>query len=143
MNLEKYKKTGDFTLSSGEKSDFYYDLKEAMGDPLILKDIIEKIIKTHNFDEIDVIIGIEYGGVPLAVGVSIATGKPFAVLRKKKKAYGTEKRIEGYQGFGKVLLLDDVKTTGGSIEKAKEYLFDMGYRVVAVDVAYTRTNSNK
>jgi orotate phosphoribosyltransferase len=109
-----------------------------MGEPTILNEIISKIIKTHNFNNIDVVIGIEYGGIPLAVGVSLITGVPFAILRKKKKAYGTEKRIEGYQKFGNVLLLDDVKTTGHSIELAKEYLFDMGYKIIATDVAYNR-----
>lgn len=138
MNLEKYKKLGDFKLSSGLKSNYYYDLKEAMGEPKILMDVIAKIVDSHDFNKIDVVIGIEYGGVPLAVGVSLATGTPFAVLRKSKKKYGTKKRIEGYQKFGNVLLLDDVKTTGNSILEAKEYLTFLGYKIVATDVAFSR-----
>ena len=138
MNLEKYKKTGNFVLSSGEQSNVYYDLKEAMGDPVILNDVIKKIEAKHDMSWIDVIIGIEYGGVPLAVGLSLKTGVPFAVLRKKEKEHGMKKRIEGYQRVGNVLLLDDVRTTGASIQNAKEYLTGLGYNVAGTEVAFTR-----
>jgi orotate phosphoribosyltransferase len=138
MDLEKYKKVGEFTLSSGKKSNVYYDLKEAMGEPEILNDVIQKIKTKWDLSNIDVIVGIEYGGVPLAVGLSLATNIPFAVLRKKAKEYGMGKRIEGYQRFGNAILLDDVKTTGGSIQKAKEYLTELGYNVIITEVAFTR-----
>lgn len=134
MNLDKYKKTGNFTLSSGKKSNTYYDLKEAMGEPAVLSEMIDGIIGI----DYDVIIGIDYGGTPLAVALSLRYGVPYAILRKEKKQYAMWHRIEGYQGKGRVLLVDDVSTTGNSMKEAREYLKSEGYDVVKTKVIMER-----
>ena len=125
-----WKKTGKFTLSSGQIVDSYYDLKEMLGNPKLLEeetyDIMEKS-KKHNFD---VIIGIDYGGVPLAVSLSLKTGIPYAILRKEQKLHGMQKRIEGSPIKGRCILLDDVKTTGKSLVEAKDYLNNNDYYVL-------------
>jgi len=138
FDIEKYKKTGDFELSSGKKSKFYYDIKEALGEPENLRDITRELDKKHNMKNIDVIIGIDYGGIPMAVALSLYVDIPFAILRKEKKNHGTMKRIEGYQKVGRALLLDDVTTTGGSLKEAKTYLKSLGYEIMATDVALHR-----
>jgi len=136
--FEKYKKIGNFKLSSGRTSSYYYDIKEAMGEPENLREIIRELDKEHNFKDIDVIVGIEYGGVPIAVGLSLYTSIPFAVIRNSEKQHGTQKRIEGYQKVGRVLLLDDVKTSGRSIKDAKVYLKSKGYTITATSTVIIR-----
>ena len=129
FDKEKYKKKGSFFLSSGQSSDFYYDIKEAMGTPQNLK----RMYADFKLDlplYFDLFIGLDYGGIPLAVTCSIMTGKPYAILRKKQKPYGTMKVIEGYQGKGKVVLLDDVSTTGKSLKSAEGYLTSQGYEII-------------
>jgi len=138
MDLDKYKKTGKFQLSSGHESTYYYDVKEAMGEPTNLREMVSDLDKKHNMKDIDVIIGIDYGGIPLAVGLSLYTNVPFATVRKEAKDHGTKKRIEGYQQKGRVLLLDDVRTSGHSIKEAKEYLKSKGYTIEATATVMTR-----
>lgn len=138
MDLEKYKKTGKFTLASGEKSDYYYDLKEAMGNPENLRQFVRDLDKKHKMKNFDVIIGIDYGGIPLAVGLSLYTSLPFAVIKKETKDHGTQKRIEGWQEIGNVLLLDDVRTSGHSIKEAKQYLKSLGYKIIATETVMKR-----
>ena len=130
LDLEKYRKTGKFILSSGKESDHYYDVKEAMGEPSNLQKMFAVIMQSVPL-EVDVFIGLAYGGIPLAVISSIMTGKPFAVLRKEEKKWGTKKLIEGWQKKGKAVLLDDVQTTGDSLDKAELYLNSQGYDVIA------------
>ena len=73
----------------------------------------------------------------MAVGLSLYTNVPFAVIRKKHKEHGTEQIIEGYKKVGRVLLLD-VRTTGGSINDAKQYLKILGYEITSTDVVFDR-----
>lgn len=124
-----YKKTGDFILSSGLESNYFIDLKEAMGEPQILKQMIEYlekriVIRPH------VIIGLEYGGIPLAVGLSLKMKIPFAILRKQRNTHGMRNRIEGYQKKGKAIIIDDVYQTGMSTTNAETYLTYSGYKVL-------------
>ena len=137
MNLEKYKKIGNFTLSSGQQSHCYYDVKEAMGIPANLQSIFFELMQFIP-PNVELFVGLEYGGVPLAVTCSLMTGKPYAVLRKQANQHGLEKRIEGFQGKGNVILLDDVKTTGSSISSAEQYLNKHGYNVLDTLVVIDR-----
>lgn len=137
MNVDKYKKTGQFTLTSGAQTSVYYDIKEAMGEPQNLYDMAEEIALRLT-KKPDVIIGLDYGGIPLAVALSLQLRIPYAVLRKEQKKYGTRKRIEGYQGKGRVLLVDDVTNTGASLDAAYAYLKSVGYDVIQVESYYVR-----
>ena len=78
-------KFGDFTLASGKKSKFYVDIKKASMNPELLKLIacrVSKIIKNHSINA-DYIGGVALGGVPIAVSVSLETGKPLLMIRKE------------------------------------------------------------
>ncbi len=142
IDFEKYRKSGKFTLSSGVESPYYYDMKEMVGDPKNLWKIIKEIaweIELTKRLKIDVIIGVATGGIAVAVGLSLYTKIPFAILRKEKNPHGMEKRIEGWQGKGNVLLVDDVKTSGITLNNSKTYLESLGYSVKAIKVIYDRS----
>lgn len=108
-------KVGDFTLSSGRKSRYYVDKYLFETSPKILKEIVKEII-SRTTGEYDKIAGLELGGVPLATALSLFTDKPFIIIRKKEKEYGTKALIEGSMNEGdKVLIIEDVTTTGHTL----------------------------
>ena len=117
---------GDFTLSSGKKSNYYINMKKAITEPEILS-TIAKLINEKIDDGIDKIAGPALGAVPIATAVSLESGKPLLMIRKEKKGYGTSKLIEGNLIEGdNVILVEDVTTTGGSLLKAINAIVDNG-----------------
>ena len=134
-------KYGEFTLTSGKKSKYYVDIKKASTNPGILKEIVEKME-----EEVDgtKIAGMELGAVPLAAALSLETDTPFLMIRKKKKGHGTGGRIEGELGKGeKVVVVEDVTTTGGSSIETVEVLRDAGAIVDKVLVVVDREEGAK
>ena len=132
----------DFTLASGRKSKHFFDMKPVMMDPecahllgVLIHDQIKKI------GEVDAVGVLELGAVPLT-GISIAKagrGSPLRgfIVRKEPKGRGGRKTgnppgIEGssLQPGNRVVLLEDVTTTGGSALKAARMLSEMGCEVV-------------
>jgi orotate phosphoribosyltransferase len=114
-------KTGEFTLTSGKKSNFYVDIKAASTNPKILKEIAVKM--SEYVKDVDRIAGMELGAVPLAVAVSLECHLPYIIIRKKERAHGTGKLIEGDLNPGdRVLLVEDVTTTGSSVVKAADII---------------------
>ena len=118
-----YKKSG-YKLSSGKYSNFYYDLKLAIGNPEILYQICGEIFKKVSDDEkIKSIGGIETGSIPIASAFvlyySIISKRKlsFYYIRKERKSYGTEKMIEGVLRPSAVLI-DDVMMQGNSVKEA-------------------------
>jgi orotate phosphoribosyltransferase len=107
-------KFGKFKLTSGSISDYYIDIKKASTDPIILEIIAKEISKySKNYD---LIAGMELGAVPLIVALSLQTKIPFVIIRKTKRNHGTSKQIEGKNVENKkVLIIEDVTTSGGSV----------------------------
>jgi orotate phosphoribosyltransferase len=103
---------GDFTLSSGAKSSYYLDVKTAITHPAVLLAIGEEMARRAPFD---VVAGVAVGGVPIAVATSITSGKPYAIIRNTEKAHGKGGRIIGSVSGKRVLLVEDVTTSGGSV----------------------------
>ncbi len=139
--IKKCIKRGKFVLTSGKVSDYYIDLKKAYTDPRVLKLISRKIIKIMKKENIavDKIAGIELGSVPIAVAVSLDLDKPFLIVRKEKKEHGTARKIEGEVKAGdKVVLVEDVTTTGSTVVEAAKSLRDSGAVVEAVIVVVDR-----
>jgi len=119
---------GEFTLTSGRKSSFYVDIKKASCEPRILKAIGEDIAPTAR--GFDLIAGMELGAVPIAASAAIASMKPYVIVRKGERTHGTGKSIEGPDVKGKrVLIVEDVTTTGGSVVKTIERLREAGATV--------------
>ncbi len=121
-------KTGEFTLTSGKKSNFYVDIKQASTNPQILKEIAECMASKMKGE--DKIAGMELGAVPLAVALSLETKIPYLIIRKEERKHGTGKLIEGPLKSGdSVLLVEDVTTTGSSLIKAAEIIRKEGGKV--------------
>jgi orotate phosphoribosyltransferase len=120
-------KFGEFTLSSGKKSNYYIDIKKAITNPKILKSIAISVHKSIYEDTIDKIAGPALGAIPIATAISLESNIPLLMIRKEKKDYGTSKLIEGELNKGdNVAIVEDVTTTGNSLLKAIKAIEDNG-----------------
>lgn len=126
---------GEFTLRSGRKSNYYLDKYRFETQPDVLIEL-GKLFAERIGKDIDRIAGAELGAVSLAASASMASGKPFVIVRNQKKDYGTSKLVEGILNPGdRVLIVEDVLTTGGQVLEAAKSLIDAGAvvdRIVAV-----------
>lgn len=130
---------GDFTLSSGKKSDYYINMKKAITDPEILSTISKLITGLIADDDIDKVAGPALGAVPIATAVSLESKLPLLMIRKEKKGYGTSKLIEGELNEGDdVIVVEDVSTTGGSLLKAIKAIQENGGNVKRAFVVVDR-----
>lgn len=130
---------GDFTLSSGKKSNYYINMKKAITEPEILSAISSLITEKIKDDEIDKVAGPALGAVPIATAVSLESKLPLLMIRKEKKGYGTSKLIEGELLEGdNVIVVEDVSTTGGSLLKAIKAIQENGGNVKRAFVVVDR-----
>lgn len=130
---------GDFTLSSGKKSNYYINMKKAITEPEILSTISKLITQKIDLDDIDKVAGPALGAVPIATAVSLESKLPLLMIRKEKKGYGTSKLIEGELNEGdNVIVVEDVSTTGGSLLKAIRAINDNGGNVKRAFVVVDR-----
>lgn len=103
---------GEFVLSSGKKSDIYFDKFLFLTDPGILAELAGEVASMIP-EGITHIASPEGAATLLLAAVGLRTGLPMAVVRKEAKAYGTRSQIEGYAPEGsRVALIEDVSTTG-------------------------------
>src|ERR1035437_2523107 len=123
-------KYGNFTLTSGKKTKYYIDIKKASTDPKTLKPIARQAaIKIEDMD-VSTVAGIELGSVPLATAVSMETELPLLIVRRVTKDYGTKSRFVGdIKPKDKILMLEDVTTTGGSVIDAIKIVREAGASV--------------
>jgi uridine monophosphate synthetase len=116
-------KIGKFTLKSGIISRYYFNIKEIISEPNLLKYVIDYISFYTNEHSFNKICGIPLGGLPIATGLSLKSNKPLIFVRYEKKKYGLREQIEGkYNINDKVLVIDDVLTSGKSIMESYEIL---------------------
>ena len=124
---------GEFQLSSGSTSDYYIDCRtttlDARGAQLVGEVFLDEI--REQGWEADAIGGLTMGADPIVVAVAVTSGTLHGFLvRKAEKQHGTGQRIEGFREKGaRVVIVDDVCTTGSStvqaIEAAREYGFEV------------------
>ena len=126
---------GDFTLRSGRKSSFYIDKYLFETQPDILAEIGRRLAD-HVDPRTARIAGAELGGVAIAAAAALAANLPFLSVRNARKDYGTSKLFEGaLQPGDRILLVEDIATTGGQVLEAAKVLSDAGavvQRIVAV-----------
>ena len=109
---------GKFRLRSGKMSSFYWDKYRFESKPDLLEEILEMMqrLLPASFDKL---AAMQLGGVPLATGLSLKTGKPCLYVRKTVKNYGTCNLVEGGFNHGeKVVVIEDVITTAGQVSSS-------------------------
>ncbi len=125
---------GDFVLRSGRRSRFYLDKYLFSTQPDLLRDIAAGLAaKLPAHEPFDLLAGPELGAVAIVAALSLACGKPFAIVRKGEKGYGTNKAMEGRAEAGQtVVMVEDVVTSGGAALMAVERLREAGLVVPAL-----------
>jgi len=130
--------TGEFTLKSGKKSDLYFDLRKLYSDPTIFKIICSLMWNLVDTDY-DLICGVPTGAIPMATIMSAERECPMIILRKEEKQYGGKNLVEGtFEKGDRVLLIEDVMTTGSSIQESIEKLESLELKVVQTIVVINR-----
>lgn len=129
-----------FTWASGIKSPIYCDTRLTISDPVIRKQIAQglaSLIKA-NFGECEVVAGTATAGIPHAAWVSDILEQPMVYVRSKAKEHGRGNQIEGKYAPGqKVVVVEDIVSTGGSSVIAVEALRAAGCEVLGVVCVYT------
>ena len=136
---ERSFRRGDFVLASGKRSNFYLDMKPTMFHPEganVLSELVFERIRDLNPDYIG---GLEMGAVPLVTSVSLISQQrnrpiPGFFVRKKVKDHGTRKLLEAADNLDgkRVVILEDVTTTGGSALDAVRAAQEAGATVLLV-----------
>jgi orotate phosphoribosyltransferase len=135
-------KFGDFTLASGKKSSYYVDLRLVPSYPhqfrMMIKYLQNNIVDSIGLSSFDSLVSVPTGGLVIASALAIETVKPLIYVRSKPKDYGTSKSVEGQINEGmKVVMIDDVATTGGSVVNAIKSLKEAN---IVVEDAYVIVN---
>lgn len=131
---------GEFTLSSGAKSDYYIDCRtttlHAQGAELTGRIFLELIQKQGWQPQ--AVGGLTMGADPIVVATSVISSQAGApmhgfLVRKAEKAHGMGRRVEGFQEKGaRVVIVDDVCTTGSSTIQAIEAAREFGFNIAGV-----------
>ena len=124
-------KFGDFTLTSGNKSSYYVDLRIVPSFPhqfrKMIKQLQSNISANIGLENFDYLVSVPTSGLVIASALAIETVKPIIYVRNKPKDHGTSKTIEGsFEQGKKALMIDDVATTGGSVINAIKSLKESG-----------------
>ncbi len=137
-------KFGSFILKSGLKSPFYIDLRILISYPKVLRDVAyvyKEILDNLSFDRM---MAVPYTAIPIATAISLLNKKPLIYSRKEVKNYGIKRPIEGeYEKGEKVVLIDDMITTGGSKIENIRLIESLGLKVKDVVVLFDRLQGGK
>ncbi|UKN01697.1 orotate phosphoribosyltransferase [Paracrocinitomix mangrovi] len=129
-----------FTWASGMKSPIYCDNRKTLSFPQIRTAIRQTFAEqiTEHFSNIEVIAGVATGGIAIGALVAEELGLPFIYVRSSAKAHGLGNQIEGeYQEGQRVVVIEDLISTGGSSLKAVEALRDGGINVLGLAAIFT------
>jgi orotate phosphoribosyltransferase len=134
INAVKLSPQNPFTWASGIKSPIYCDNRLVLSFPeardLVVKSFVKK---AANFEPFDTIAGVATAGIPWGALIADRMKKPFIYIRDKPKAHGRQNQIEGLHTEGaKILVIEDLISTGGSSLKAVETVRSVNCEVVGV-----------
>jgi orotate phosphoribosyltransferase len=127
----------DFQLASGRSSNFFFDMKRTMFDPEGAALLADLLFDTIRAEDVDYIGGLETGAIPIVAALCARSWpeKPIGgfFVRKESKGHGTDQRIDGLLERGsKVILFEDVTTTGGSAMQAVNQARQFGCTILKV-----------
>jgi len=127
----------DFRLASGRSSNFFFDMKKTMFDPEGAALLADLLFETIRGEDVDHIGGLETGAIPIIAALCARSWpeKPITgfFVRKEVKGHGTDQRVDGHLGAGsRVILFEDVTTTGGSAMQAVNQARQLGCTVLKV-----------
>ena len=135
---------GEFTLASGKKSNHYFEGKRLTLSPEGAYWVGKVIFDELADIDVDAVGGLAIGADPIVTAVALVSyleGKPIPsfIVREEPKTHGTRRKIEGHikEGF-RVVIVDDVITTGGSVGQAIDAVEEAGCKVVKVMVLVDR-----
>ncbi|ORC89942.1 OMPDCase-OPRTase [Trypanosoma theileri] len=130
---------GNFTLKSGKKSPIYLDLRRLVTHPSILRMVAREYAKVLRHLRFDRIAGLPYAALPIATAISLEMNVPLIYPRREAKAYGTQAAIEGeFKKGDRVVIIDDLVTTGETKVEAIEKLKSAGLEIVSIVVLIDR-----
>ena len=136
----KLQPTNPFTWASGWKSPFYCDNRKTLSYPDLRSFVKIELVRLimENFPEAEAVAGVATGAIAQGALVADALNLPFVYVRSKPKDHGLENLIEGELKPGmKVVVVEDLISTGGSSLKAVEALRAAGCEVVGMVASYT------
>jgi orotate phosphoribosyltransferase len=140
VNAIKLQPSNPFTWASGWKSPIYCDNRVTLSYHdvrTIIRDEFVKVVK-NQFPEVEIIAGVATGAIAQGVLVADAMEKPFIYIRSSAKGHGMENLIEGEVKPGqKVVVIEDLISTGGSSLKAVEALRTAGCEVLGMVAIFT------
>lgn len=129
-----------FTWASGWKSPFYCDNRKTLSFPDLRTFVKLQLVHTvlAHFPEADAVAGVATGAIAQGALVADTLNMPFVYVRSKAKDHGMQNLIEGELASGaKVVVVEDLISTGGSSLKAVAALREAGYEVVGMVASYT------
>lgn len=128
---------GDYTLASGRRSSFFFNLKQTMLDPEGADLLAEAVLEVLEHEGAGNVGGLEMGAVPLVAAVCVKSHGRYPVnaffVRKRQKDHGARQRLDGHlDPEAGTVVVEDVMTTGGSALQAVEAVRARGGRVAKV-----------
>ena len=142
INAVKLSPQNPFTWASGIKSPIYCDNRITLYYPSVRDKIMDAFVeKSNQFGAFDMVAGVATAGIPHGALIADRLKKPFIYIREKAKSHGRQNQIEGLpqgdtEGL-KVLVIEDLISTGGSSLKAVEAVREVGMEVVGVLAIFT------